>query len=52
MRPWRNKKLRGMRSWRVDGFENFLVFYRDEGAIEVYGVLRGSRRFEHLLRKR
>ena len=52
MRPWRNKKLRGMRSWRVDGFENFLVFYRDEGAIEVYAVLRGSRRFERLLRKR
>ena len=52
VRQWRSKKLRGMRSWRVDSFENFLVFYRDESAIEIYAVLRGCRRFEGLLRKR
>ena len=47
-RPWKNPKLKGMRSWRVEGFSNFLIFYREEAiSIEIFGVLRGAR---HLAR--
>ena len=52
-RPWKNRELKGIRSWRVEHFHNFLVFYRDEeGAIEVYAVLRGARHLERALRER
>ena len=52
-RTWRDVRLRGMRSWRVEGFSNFLVFYREEKAsIEIYAVLHGARRLERVLRIR
>jgi plasmid stabilization system protein ParE len=52
-RPWRHRRLKDMRSWRVEGFHNFLVFYRDEAAaIEVYAVLRASRQLERALKIR
>jgi toxin ParE1/3/4 len=45
--PWSARgrpSLAGVRTWPVDGFKNFLVFYRPvEGGIEVLHVLRGSR---------
>jgi toxin ParE1/3/4 len=52
-RPWKNQNLRGLRSWRVKGFPNFLVFYREEDStIGVYAVLRGARHLERELRMR
>ena len=52
-RSWKNRRLLGLRSWRVEGFHNFLVFYREEmTSIEIYAVLRGSRHLERALRRR
>jgi len=52
-RPWRNPKLSGMRSWRVEGFSNFLIFYREEAiSIEIFGVLRGARHLARVLSRR
>lgn len=42
--PHRRHRLAGVRTWPVDGFEKFIVFYRPvEAGIEVLHVLRGSR---------
>ena len=52
-RPWKNRKLLGLRSWRVEHFHNFLIFYREEEtSIEVYAVLRGGRHLERTLGRR
>jgi toxin ParE1/3/4 len=52
-RPWRDHRLYGLRSWRVEGFPNFLVFYREEvSSIEIYAVLRAARHLERALRRR
>ena len=52
-RTWHDTKLVGLRSWPVEGFSNFLVFYREEEAtIEIYGVLRGARHLPRALRGR
>jgi toxin ParE1/3/4 len=43
-REFHAARLRGLRSWRIRGFENWLVFYRvaDE-TVEVLRVLHGAR---------
>jgi toxin ParE1/3/4 len=52
-RSWKSPKLRGVRSWRVKDFPEFLIFYREEKeATEIYAVLRGSRHLELALEKR
>jgi toxin ParE1/3/4 len=52
-RSWHNEKLCDMRSWRVENFPNFLVFYREEEAtIEIYAVLHGARHLVRALRRR
>jgi toxin ParE1/3/4 len=52
-RPWRNRALHGLRSWRVEGFPNYLVFYREaESSIEIYAVLSAARHLERSLRHR
>jgi toxin ParE1/3/4 len=52
-RPWKNRKLTGIRSWRIRDFPNHLVFYREERTtIEIYAVLSGYRHLERALRKR
>lgn len=52
-RRWKNQKLARLRSWRVEGYPDYLVFYRIEGeSIAVVAVLHGMRRFERILRKR
>lgn len=52
-RSWRSQRLEGIRSWRVGGFPNFLIFYREEVAtIEIYAVLRGARHLERALGRR
>ena len=53
LRRCKSRKLNGIRSWRVESFPNFLVFYREDSiGVEVYGVLRGARLFERALRNR
>lgn len=52
-RHWRNRKLEGLRSWRVDRFPEFLVFYREQDTeIEVFGVLRSARHLVRALARR
>lgn len=43
----------GIRSWRVSGFENYLIFYiptRDE--VQVLAVLHGARELESKIEER
>jgi len=52
-RRWRARKLADVRIWRVEGFPNHLVFYRDEAdAVVIVAVLSGYRRLERVLVKR
>jgi toxin ParE1/3/4 len=52
-RPCQNRKLEGIRSWRVGEFPNFLVFYREEeAAIEIFEVLSGARHLERAQHRR
>lgn len=47
-----NPKLRKLRSWRVDHFPNYLIFYRplsDESRVEIVRVLHGMRDLQALL---
>lgn len=47
---FRSKRLTGVRSWGVPGFEDYLILYREiPGAIEVLAVTHGSRRLMALL---
>ena len=42
--PARSPKLAGLRVWRVSGFENHLVFYRESSdGVEIVRVLHGAR---------
>jgi toxin ParE1/3/4 len=50
--PWptRRRRFAGLKTWPVDGFEQFIVFYRPiERGIEVLRVLRGTRDLGRLL---
>ena len=53
LRRFKGRDLRHIRSWRVDDFENYLIFYRvtkerleilriKHGAMDFPGVLRGG----------
>jgi hypothetical protein len=43
-------RLAGVRTWPVDGFEKFIIFYRTiEGGVEILHVIRGSRDFGRVL---
>jgi toxin ParE1/3/4 len=43
-------RLAGLRVWRIEGFENHLVFYRPiDGGIEIVRVLHGARDIDRLL---
>jgi toxin ParE1/3/4 len=52
-RKFRNPRLKGIRSWQVSGFNNYLIFYRPvlEG-IQVLHVFHGARDIEALLGKK
>ena len=44
--PFSSALVQGMRVWRVEGFERYLIFYRPTGSgIEVVRVLHTSRDF-------
>ena len=41
---FRNPKTEGMRVWQVDGFSNYLIFYRPKGdVLQVLRVIHGAR---------
>lgn len=42
-RNFRNRKLSGLRSWRIAGFENYLVFYRvKNGQLDILRIIHGA----------
>jgi toxin ParE1/3/4 len=44
--PFQSVLAQGMRVWRVEGFERYLIFYRPSGSgIEVVRVLHTARDF-------
>ena len=51
--PWptrRHRRLAGLRTWPVDGFDQFIIFYRRvERGIEILRVLSGTRDLGRLL---
>ena len=50
VREYLDPRLTGLRSWRIRGFENWLVFYRPtDGGIDVVRVLHGARDLAPLL---
>ncbi len=43
----------GLRSWHVDGFDDYLIFYRPiADGVEIYRVLHGARDLRRLLTRR
>ena len=52
LRKFRGKDLKNIRSWRVDGFENYLIFYRlTEMRLEVLRIKHGAMDFPQALRQ-
>ena len=50
VRRFDDPRFTGLRSWRIRGFENWLVFYRvTEEAVEVVRVLHGARDVDTVL---
>ena len=48
-RPFRNARLRDIQSWRISGFENYLIFYRSiSDGIQVIHVYHGARDIDAL----
>src|SRR5271163_390480 len=48
-RRFRSPRLRNVRSWRITGFENYLIFYRGVAdGIQVNHVYHGARNIEAL----
>ena len=48
--PSTNPRLADMRVWRIEGFENHLIFYRATvDGIDIIRVLHGARDIESLL---
>jgi len=49
-RRFRSAMLRDVRSWRIKGFENYIIFYRGvAGGIQVNHVYHGARDIDALL---
>ena len=49
VRQFRSHRLRDVRSWRISGFENYLIFYRGVAdGIQVNHVYHGARDIEAL----
>jgi len=50
---FRNPTTKGMRIWQVDGFSNYLIFYRLNGdQLEILRVLHGARDYETLFNEK
>lgn len=51
LRKFRAQDLRNIRSWRVDGFENYLIFYRvTKTRLEILRIKHGAMDFPQALR--
>ena len=49
VRRFQNPKLHDVRSWRIPGFENYLIFYRGvANGVQVIHVYHGARNIEAL----
>ena len=52
-KTFRNKRLVGIRSWRVKGFPKQVILYRATGdGIKVLAIVHGARNLPRLLRER
>jgi toxin ParE1/3/4 len=52
LRKLRGRDLKNIRSWRVDGFENYLIFYRFDGRrLEILRIKHGAMDFPRALRQ-
>jgi toxin ParE1/3/4 len=50
IRDIRRKNLKGMRSWPIDGFRNYLIFYIPlPDGVEIFRVLHGARHINRAL---
>jgi len=50
MRKFRGRDLKNIRSWRVDDFENYLIFYRFAGIrLEILRIKHGAMDFPQVL---
>ena len=49
-RPRPEFGYKGLRSWRVQGFRRYLIFYREvAGDVQIWRVLHGSRDLQRVL---
>ena len=52
LRRFRGRDLKNIHSWRVDGFENYLIFYRFTGSrLEILRLKHGAMDFPQALRQ-
>jgi toxin ParE1/3/4 len=52
LRKFRGGDLKTIRSWRVDDFENYLIFYRFAGTrLEILRIKHGAMDFPQALRR-
>jgi len=52
LRNFRGRDLRNIRSWRVDDFENYLIFYRfNRSQLEILRIKHGAMEFPQALRR-
>lgn len=52
LRKFRGRDLKNIRSWRVDGFENYLIFYRvTKTRLEILRIKHGAMDFPQALRE-
>jgi toxin ParE1/3/4 len=52
LRKFRGRGLGQIRSWRVDGFESYLIFYRfNRARLEVLRIKHGAMDFPKALRR-
>ena len=50
LRKFRGRNLKNIRSWRVDDFENYLIFYRFSGMrLEILRIKHGAMDFPQAL---
>lgn len=53
LRRFRGSDLKSIRSWRVDDFENYLIFYRaTKDRLEVLRIKHGAMDFPEALRRK
>ena len=52
LRKFRGRDLKSIRSWRVDDFENYLIFYRFAGTrLEILRIKHGAMDFPQVLQR-